>query len=128
MTPRRYPRGQDFPHEAFVQAAIERHFAGLGYEADSSGIADLQCWHRTSGDSWIVEAKGATAAVGLDVRTGLGQLLQRMGDRRARFALAVPDTPPFLRQLERVPAWVREQLGLSWLLVAEDGSVRHIEP
>lgn len=36
----------------------------------------------------------------------------------------MPDTAQFANQMRRVQPWVREALGLWWLVVAEDGSIR----
>lgn len=124
----RYALGTSFPYEGFVQEAIERHFRSFGYVEETKGHVDLACRHPQTGQAWVVEAKGETSQVGLDFRTGLGQLLQRMSDPEATHALAVPDTPKFRLQVEAVPAWVREALGLHWLLVGETGQVDVISP
>ena len=75
-----------------------------------------------------IEAKGATSAIGLDFRTGLGQLVQRASEPAVRYALAVPNIPKFLAQCSQVSAWVRESLGIHLLIVSEDGSIRVISP
>jgi hypothetical protein len=71
----------------------------------------------------FAEAKGRTAAVGLDVDTAYGQLLRRMpleaGD--ARFALVVPHEA--LQAALRVPPRVRDLLRLDIYAVSEDGTV-----
>lgn len=73
----------------------------------------------------LAEAKGRTAAVGLDVDTMFGQLLRRMPQERpepgTRFAVVVPTEAS--RAVERVPTWVRRELGIDLYLVGEDGSV-----
>ena len=59
------------------------------------------------------EAKGRTAAMGLDVDTLYGQLLRRMPADlvgTAVFAVVVPDSA--VKTAARVPARVRELLGL----------------
>ncbi|MBP1936228.1 hypothetical protein [Paenibacillus sediminis] len=38
---------------------------------------------RNSKDKWQIEAKGETSSVGLGLRTGLGQLIQRIHDEEA---------------------------------------------
>lgn len=121
-------RGLDFPHEGFVQKALEEHFGRLGFSLDPTGHADIQCRHPSTGEQWLVEAKGLTSAVGLDFRTGLGQLIQRMEDQKTKYALAVPDIPGFVAQCKSVPTWVRSALGIHWLLVAKDGGVRVLPP
>lgn len=74
-------------------------------------------------DRLFAEAKGRTAATGLDVDTAYGQLLRRMPLEvsDARFALVVP-AGALLAAL-RVPTRVREQLRLDVYGVADDGTV-----
>jgi len=76
------------------------------------------------GASIYAEAKGRTAAVGLDVDTMYGQLLRRMGDQPrpgARYAVVIPDGA--LTAAKRVPTWVRSQLGIDIYAVDVDGRV-----
>lgn len=128
MTRAQYARGMDFPHEGFVQQAVERYFLALGFTIIPSGETDLICEHPTTGERWEIEAKGETTAIGLDFRTGLGQLVQRMSAPPVRHALALPATPAFLKQCGEVPPWVRQALHLYWLLVSGDGAVREVSP
>ena len=71
----------------------------------------------------FAEAKGRTAAIGLDVDTAYGQLLRRMPLEAddARFALVVPEEA--LQAVLRVPARVRQLLRLDIYAVAADGTV-----
>jgi anti-sigma factor RsiW len=120
-----YKLGVDFPREGFVQVALERHFESCErLEADH---ADFACIDE-NGRRWVIEAKGETNQVGLDFRTGLGQLLQNMEDRDAHYAVAIPDTPKFAGQRARVPAWVRSALGFHWMIVGESGAVSVVPP
>jgi len=128
MTRRAYKRGVEFPHEGFVQAAIEAHFSTCGYATLPSGDPDLACTHPETGVSWVIEAKGLTSDVGLDFRTGLGQIIQRMTVPGNRYAVAIPDLHSFVSQCRKVPDWVRAALGLHWLVVASDGTVREYQP
>jgi hypothetical protein len=125
---RGYKRGSAFPNEAFVQAAIEKHFRSSGYERVVAAHSDYACHHPSTGDRWVIEAKGATSAIGLDFRTGLGQLVQRASEPTVRYALVVPNMPKFLTQCSQVSAWVRESLGIYWLIVSEDSSIRVVSP
>src|SRR5687768_2855637 len=95
---RRYKRSDEFPHESFVQRSIERHFRDLGFLLDTSGHVDLICAHPSTGEQWHIEVKGVTKATGLDFRTGLGQLLQRMSNEAVNHALAVPNHKQFVSQ------------------------------
>lgn len=65
---RKYQLGIEFPHEGFVQSALEQYFTDLGFDIDLRGHADLVCAHSESGERWLVEAKGVTSDVGLDFR------------------------------------------------------------
>lgn len=78
-------------------------------------------------DRLFAEAKGRTAAMGLDVDTAYGQLLRRMPLTAddARFALVVPTEA--VAAAVRVPRRVRELLRLEVYCVAEDGSVAAVD-
>ena len=125
---RRYSHGSEFPSEAYVQAAIEEHFRRLGFITDNSGHIDLLCSHPTSGERWHIEAKGETSEPGLDFRTCLGQLIQRMRDSGTNYGIALPNIPRYTSQIEAMSAWVVEALRIHWLLVARDKSVRIVPP
>jgi len=84
--------------------------------------------HR-AGQRVYAEAKGRTSSPGLDIDTLDGQLLRRIpasqvGD--AVLAVVVPDTA--VKAAERVPARVREGLGIEIYGVGTDGDVRHAGP
>lgn len=126
--PKGYRYSDEFPREAFVQHAIEAYFTAQGYQIEDGGYTDLVCSNSELKQRWIIEAKGQTADVGLDFRTGLGQLLQAMRDQEAFYGLAVPDIPQYLAQCKKVSDWVRRALRLHWLLVQSDGSLRIVSP
>lgn len=113
-----------FPRERFVQDALERHFAARGFLIDAAGTIDLKCSHPVTRERWQIEAKGATTQCGLDFRTGLGQLVQRMEDQDVIHAIAMPDLKQFRTQAATVAPWVVKALNMRWLLVSEDGAVR----
>jgi hypothetical protein len=125
---RTYARGTDFPNEGFVQLAIERYFLDLGFTLDTGTHIDLLCTRPRTNETWHIEAKGETAQIGLDFRTCLGQLLQRMDAERACYGIAVPDLPAYRRQTAQLSGWVVEKLGLHWLFVSHDGTVEVIAP
>ena len=120
--------GTDFPREGFVQAALEAYFGGLGFRAFAHGHVDYAGLHPDTRETWLVEAKGETADVGLDLRTGLGQILQHMAEPSVRYGVAVPRTQKFLAQCKKLPGRVRVAVGLHWLLVDLDGTVTVIRP
>ncbi len=117
-----------FPREVFVHSAVAHYFAARGFRVEEGGYADLTCVHPATGERWIIEAKGATSALELDFRTGLGHLVQSMTNETARYALALPNTPPFVEQCQRVSRWVRTSLRLHWLLVDRDATVQVCRP
>ena len=118
----------EFPREAFVQLAIETHFREHGFLAKDSGHVDLECKHPETGESWLIEAKGETSAVGLEFRTGLGQLVHRITDGNTNYGIAVPETSKFLRQCEHVSQYVRERLNLYILIIRPTGEVKIVPP
>jgi hypothetical protein len=74
------------------------------------------------GKRLLVEAKGRTAATGLDLDTAYGQLLRRMkADPTTSYALVVPASAA--EAARRVPAHVRAGLGIEVYAVSEDGRV-----
>lgn len=125
---RSYKRGLEFPNEGFVQLAVEEHFCNAGFDLTTASRVDLICSHPVTGESWHIEAKGQTTQVGLDFRTGLGQLVQAMHSQDINHGIAIPDTPAFRAQAAKLSDWVVALLRIHWLLVSQDGSVRVISP
>jgi hypothetical protein len=118
-----FKRKHEFPNESFIQEKIEEYFLSRNFELLDPGYADLKCLDKNSQNIWVVEAKGKTAQMGLDFRTCLGQLLQRMEDPDWVYAIAIPDLPQYRKQCQQVPGWVRRLIKLNWIFVTEDGSV-----
>ena len=123
-----YKRGKDFPAEQFVQLAIEADFSRRGFTIEAAKHIDLVCVHPSTGERWQVEAKGISTAMGLDFKTGLGQLIQRMKNRDVKHAVAVPKISPYLAQIAQMDQWVVDHLNIHWLIVDQDGSVQTIAP
>jgi hypothetical protein len=122
----RYRLGTDYPREGFVQTALERHFNH--WERSERGFADHVARDPESGRIWIIEAKGQTSDVGLDFRTGLGQIVQVVRSADEVYAIAVPDTAKFRNQLVRLSTYVRIALGLRVIRVGADGTLEILEP
>ena len=79
---------------------------------------------RRGGETLFAEAKGETAAIGTDVDTMYGQILQRMPiaeDESYRFAVVVPTRAR--DAAARVPRRTRELLRISVYEVTADGQV-----
>jgi len=126
--PTGYHYPSEFPREAFVQEAIEHHFKPPEFQRERHKSADLVCHSNRLKQRWIIEAKGETSDVGLDFRTGLGQLLHNMSNSDVLYGLAIPETSRFLQQCRSISKWVRQALNLHWLIVQPDGSVRIVNP
>jgi hypothetical protein len=123
-----YKRGYDYPNEGFVQRAIEEYFIKLGYNQIKHSYTDLVCIKPNTEDKWVIEAKGLTEDVGLDFKTGLGQIVQRMDSQDAKYAIAVPSIDKFINQCRIIRPWVRKLLQLYWLFVDEDGQISIYSP
>jgi hypothetical protein len=96
-----------------------------GWTAETEvNFADV--FARRGDERLYAEAKGRTAAIGLDVDTLYGQLLRRMTDPDAgvRYAVVVPATA-VLAAL-RVPDWVRQRLRID-VYEVDDGGQVHIQ-
>jgi hypothetical protein len=81
------------------------------------------------GRKLYAEAKGRTAAVGLDVDAMFGQILRRMPlaeDRVASFAVVVPEEGA--RAVKRVPDRVMQMLRIEAFAVDENGVVKPLGP
>jgi hypothetical protein len=83
---------------------------------------DLVCINEKN-EKWVIEAKGNSTSVGIDFNTGLGQILKRMDDPDCQYALAVPNIPKYINQLNKVPKRVQNLLGLCWIRVSGDGTI-----
>lgn len=124
----KYQRGVEFPHEGFVQSAIETYFTSKKYVILEEDYSDLVCINEQDNDKWVIEAKGKTSAIGLDFRTGLGQLIQRMDQQETNYALAIPEIKQFIKQASIIPKWVRKSLNIHLIFVDGKGNIKIISP
>jgi hypothetical protein len=123
-----YRRTGEFPEECFIQECIDEYFNERGFSRIDANCVDYVCEHPDSGDRWHIEAHGASAAIGLDFRLGLGQIIRGISSRTTKYALALPDMPQFRNQIRNVEPWVCRSLNLHWLLVNNEGTVTILEP
>lgn len=96
--------------EIRVVAAFCEYLRARGWVVTTE-IAHCDVRAERDGVVMFAEAKGRTTAPGLDVDTGYGQLLRRMGvedDPGTRYALVVPSDA--LWHAQRVPRRVRQLL------------------
>ena len=104
-------------------AAFAKWLRAHGWTGQTE-VAFVDVVARRPGTVLYGEAKGRTAAMGLDLDTLYGQLLRRMPAQPqpdAEFAVIVPTEA--VTAAERVPRWVRELLKISVYEVREDGGV-----
>jgi hypothetical protein len=124
-----FRNGVEFPNEGFVQGALDRYFSNLGFSEHCGTRADIDLRNPSTGLRWVVEAKGDTKQnAGLDFKTGLGQLFLGMSDANTLYGIAVPNVPRLRALCVKVPERVRSSLGIHWLVVDADATVRVFPP
>jgi hypothetical protein len=114
--------------EDAVKRAVVAALEAKGWTVDvrwgrDKGI-DLDA-HRGS-DRLIVEAKGEAPAGPQQVNYflgALGEIVQRMSDPTARYALALPDHPQYRSLVEGLPSLARQRLQLDVFFVDSTGRV-----
>jgi hypothetical protein len=101
---------------------VDAFVAWLGWTTETE-VNFVDVCARRGDERLYAEAKGRTAAIGLDVDTLYGQLLRRMADpgTGARYAVVVPTAAA--QAALRVPAWVRQRLDVDVYEVDGDGRV-----
>lgn len=119
--------------EAEVQGILVQYLRREGYETRkgvpcSSGLIDLVA--KRAGRPTVIEVKGEDkggyTSAEMNFQIGIGQIVSRMTEYRASYALAVPVTDDFLRVLRKYRgSFGLSRLGLHILLVHKDG---HVEP
>ncbi len=91
---------------------------GKNHGVDLKAIKDGECW--------LIEAKGpgSRQAMRHNYFLGiLGETLQRMDDKNARYSIAFPDMPVYRGLWMRLPSLAKQRTGIDMLLVTEDGQV-----
>lgn len=109
--------------EARIVKAFCEYLTARGWQVQAE-VEFTDVYATKDGERLYAEAKGRTAAPGLDIDTLYGQLLRRMPAEevgRARFAVVVPDNAA--RFVRRVPTRVRELLSIDLYAVTEDNRV-----
>ena len=128
------PAGQQVSsllREDRLKEILAAHLRSLGYQVvvmmgTKPGI-DMDA--RRPGERLIVEAKGEAALNAQQVNYflhAIGELVLRMSDRSARYALALPDNAQYRGLINRIPQPVWEALNLSIFLVEATGSVTEL--
>lgn len=124
--------GQHPADKREIAERCESWFQAQGVRLDAHPIykrADVVAEHCSKG-TFILEVEGKSSRQREQaVYSALGQTLLSMTrfDENIRYGVAVPDLPEWERQLDKVPAPVRQRLGLYLLLVSGDG-IRTLAP
>jgi len=101
-----------------VKEAVRRWLTGQGFAVEVAigrerGI-DIEARH-PDGRRWVIEAKAAVASEqqqGNYFLGALGELLQRMDDPDAIYALALPSNRRYRGVVRRLPRLAKQRLGL----------------
>lgn len=115
-----------------VKTAVKHYLESQGYEvqvawARTRGI-DIDA--RGSEGRVIIEAKGEAPPGAQQVNYflgALGELVQRMDDSDARYALALPDHKQYRGLVERLPRLARQRLNLTIYFVRRDHDRYEVE-
>ena len=119
-----------------VKTAIRDRFEAQGYTVQIAWgrVRGIDVEARRGAERWAIEAKGEAATDQLGGNyflNALGELLQRMSDDRAHYAIALPENRRNLGLVARFPDLARRRLGLTVFFVRRDGSgysVREVAP
>lgn len=123
-----YKRTGQYPEECFIKEILDEYFSKKGFNRIETNCVDYVCVHPDSGDRWHIEAHGDSAAIGLDFRLSLGQLIRGISHRNTRYCLAFPDMPQYRNQIRNIEPWVLKALNLHWILIDQEGRITIIEP
>ena len=116
--------GQHKPGKAERARVAEDALLSMGVTIGAHpkfGRADIVAEHSKKG-LFVVEVEGNSSwQKEQAVYSALGQLVLQMQGIQHGFALAVPDEPSWEMQLLKIPQHARRTLGLTCLLVSEQG-------
>jgi hypothetical protein len=119
-----------------VKRAVQGHLESGVYVVQvawgrTRGI-DLDARH-SAGHRYVIEAKGEVAGAGAGAQQvnyflgALGELVQRMDDPTATYALALPAHRQYRGLVERLPRHARERLGLVVFWVIGKNDARYVD-
>jgi hypothetical protein len=111
-----------------IKAAIRDHLVARGFHVEVRWGRDRGIDITASGPNgrWVIEAKGEVNSPqqqGNYFLGALGELVQRMDDPHARYALALPDNPRYRGLVSRLPTLARQRLNLTVFFVTRGGTV-----
>lgn len=110
-----------------VKTAVRDHLASGGYEVkvawDRTRGIDIDARH-PDGRRYVVEAKAETGTRGAQqvnyFLAMMGELLQRMDDDTATYAIALPLNAQYRGLVDRLPRLARERVGLNFFWVTRE--------
>lgn len=122
--------------EREAEKILVQHLESNGYSVRrqvrvASGLIDVVA--DGPDGNWLIEVKGEDkggyTSAEMNFQIGLGQLMSRMKQRKAKYALAFPLTKDFIRVLRKyLDSFAFEKLGIYLIPVERDGSCRLISP
>ena len=142
-----YPSGKPIPKKATSSGASIAGENQLSEDKakeilkawlESDGWSTEIAWGRTRGidveakrgaKRWIIEVKGigSLSAMRVNYFIGmLGETLQRMDDKEAKYSIAMPDIQQFRNLWNRLPGLAKRRTTISALFVSGDGSIDEV--
>jgi hypothetical protein len=129
------PLGQEVSSllsEDTLKEIIARHLCKIGYQVvlKMGTVHGVDVEAQRGEERLLIEAKGEAALSAQQVNYflgALGELLLRMSDLSARYALALPDNKQYRALVRRIPPPVWKALNLSVFLIQADGSVTEVD-
>ena len=79
-----------------------------------------------NGERWVIEVKGPGSRPAMQNNyfvSILGETLQRMDDKKARYSIALPKIPKYLRLWSELPSLAKERTMIDLILVDENGNI-----
>jgi hypothetical protein len=113
--------------ETEVKVTLVAHLRERGWDVTTENADFTDVIARRVSELLVAEVKGHTSDAGTDLDIGYGQLLRRMTDANAdaTFVLAVPES--LRTAAARVPARVRDAVGIEVWLVPDVGPIHPLD-
>ena len=129
------PKQNDGQHDDLSEDKLKHH---LNEWLHTNGWHTDIAWGRKRGidinavrnsERWIIEVKGIGSLPAMRVNyfvSILGETLQRMDDKAARYSIALPDVPQFRKLWERLPSLAKQRTQISVLFISSDGRIEEV--
>lgn len=127
----RIVKSVDYLTENKIKTILRKYLISQGWHAEiTQRINNSLDIEATRGDErWIIEVSGLGTPTPDFINSFvsiLGELLQRIDDSSSKYSVAFPDTRPFRRLWERLPALAKDRTGITALFVSQAGAVEEI--